>query len=212
MPSLPPLEHMSTDDLWDMIVALARTYSQRKYRETATGITLQLRSGQHVEPFPMIDLVRLAAVVPDRKPPAARPVEHETPAPSMNGSAGGWASGPAPKHLSNFAAVYWPGLGTFHFSGPKQQEVAQFLWEAWEEGAPHVTQVELTRATGSTNDRLHHLFRPHGKDHPAWGVLILKGILPGTFTFPSAPKPSGEDSADDSYNDGYQRSDVENDV
>ncbi len=99
-------------------------------------------------------------------------------------------AGPVPKRTENFSAVYWPGVGTFHFQGEKQQAVVAALWTAWEDGTLEVAQAMLLRAADSDGTRLHDLFRGHG----AWGKLILRGRCPGSYTLPPLPEePSSED-------------------
>ena len=164
---------IATDD-WDQIISLIRRYALRKYGDWAAGITIHLPGCRqsHYEPFPSRDPLAI------RAPP--RPA---VPA---------WGSGPEPKHTDNFSAVYWPGAGTFHFYGEKQQAVVAALWAARVEGTLEVTQTLLLRAADSDGARLHDLFR----GHPAWGKLIQRGHSPGSYTLPPPPEtaPNGEEA------------------
>jgi hypothetical protein len=101
-----------------------------------------------------------------------------------------WAAGPEPKHLADFRQVYWPELGTFTFL-PKQARVVELLWEAREDGAPHVPQADLLAGADSDSSRLLDLFRSNAKSHPAWGRLIVPGDLPATFRL--APLPGEQE-------------------
>jgi hypothetical protein len=161
---------MSASDEWDQIIILIRRYALRKYGDWAAGITIHLPFSRqnHFEPFPARDPI-------DNRSPGRSAV---TP----------WGSGPEPKHTDNFSAVYWPGRGTFHFYGEKQQAVVAALWAARAEGSLEVSQNVLLRAADSDGARLHDLFR----GHPAWGKLVLRGHAPGSYTLP----PQGS-SADD---------------
>lgn len=157
---------MTASDDWDQIISLIRGYAMRKYGDWAAGITIHLPCCRqnHYEPFPARDATG------NRSPPRSA-----VPA---------WGAGPTPKRTDNFSAVYWPGLGTFHFHGEKQQAVIAALWAAYEEGTLEVMQTLLLRAADSDGTRLHDLFR----GHTAWGKLIQRGCSPGSYTF---PPPSG---------------------
>jgi hypothetical protein len=161
---------MSASDEWDQIIILIRRYALRKYGDWAAGITIHLPFSRqnHYEPFP-----------------SREPVDNRSPPRS---AVPGWGSGSEPKHTDNFSAVYWPGRGTFHFYGEKQQAVVAALWAARAEGSLEVSQNVLLRAADSDGTRLHDLFR----NHPAWGKLIVHGCTPGNYTLP--PGPADPDS------------------
>ncbi len=160
---------MTPSDEWDQIIRLIRRYALRKYGDWAAGITIYLPCSRqsHYEPFPARD-----------------PTEQQSP------SRLAWGSGPLPKHTDNFSAVYWPGLGMFHFQGDKQQAVVAALWAARAEGTLEVTQALLLRAADSDGARLHDLFR----NHPAWDRLICRGRAPGSYTLP--PQPASPTAAE----------------
>lgn len=111
-----------------------------------------------------------------------------------------WAAGPDPKHISDFQAVYWPGLGRFRF-GPKQAVIVRLLWEARDEGVPEVTQSELLRGANSDCTRLQDLFRTGGVNHPAWGTLIVKGERSATYRLPALLDPDSAEPLDDTLTD-----------
>jgi hypothetical protein len=161
---------MSASDEWDQIIILIRRYSLRKYGDRAAGITIHLPCSRqsHYEPFPSHDPIDMRSPPRSALPP--------------------WGSGPEPKRTDNFSAVYWPGRGTFHFYGEKQQAVVAALWAARSDGTLEVSQNVLLRAADSDGARLHDLFR----GHPAWGKLILRGHSPGSYTLPKAD-PAGTD-------------------
>jgi hypothetical protein len=98
-----------------------------------------------------------------------------------------WASGDEPRHLSDFRAVYWPGLGRFNLS-EKRALVVKQLWEAMEDGTWEVQQDVLLRRADSDGTRLVDLF----KGDPAWGVLVVKGEVAGSYRLP----PRGEDGGE----------------
>ena len=168
---------MTASDEWDQIIVLIRRYALRKYGDWAAGITIHLPCSRqsHYEPFPSRD------PTDNRSPP--RPTV--------------WGSGPEPKRTESFSAVYWPGRGTFHFYGEKQQAVVAALWAARAEGTLELSQNVLLRAADSDGTRLHDLFR----GHPAWGKLILRGHSPGSYTLP----PPGSNTDDLPHNDGGER-------
>lgn len=155
---------MRPDDDWAMICRLLRRYGLHKYGLDVEAITLHLRGGVgHQEPVPCRDLAEFFG-----ENRTLRPVP--------------WASGPGPKHLSDFQKVWWPPLGEFAFS-PKQSLVMKALWKAWQEGLPSVAQSELLRAAESECPRLLDLFR----NHPAWNRLIVQAG-PGLYKLAPAPE------------------------
>lgn len=85
----------------------------------------------------------------------------------------------APWHAEDWRLVAWPGLGRFVL-GKKQGAVVKRLWQAWQEGSPGVPQQELLRLADSDGDRLRDLFRVSA----AWGTLVRRGAIPGTYTLP----------------------------
>jgi len=136
------------DPLWDDLVRAAQAYSRKEYGRQSTHIALTLSHGNsHRQRLPLL---------PDA-PPAKAPPEP-------------WASGPVPKHLSDFQLVYWPGLGEFRFP-PGPAKAVKLLWEAWEGGTRWVGQKALLAAAESHATRCADLFSRCGE---AWGVLILR--------------------------------------
>jgi hypothetical protein len=140
----------------------------RRFGSSLTGVTLHFGPATYSQP-----------IVPEPPPLSNGPGA---------GGLAGWASGPTPRHLSDFQIVYWPGKGRFVFSD-KQREAVRLLWQAWEEGLPGVKERTLLEAAGSSGERLYDLFRRS----PAWNTLIVKGEG-GTFRL--ADLPEGEDEAE----------------
>jgi hypothetical protein len=153
-----------SSDEWNEIVRLVRAYALRKYGWTANGITIHspYPGVEHLEPFPAVT-------------PQPGPRIHE------------WASGDTPRHLSDFRAVYWPGLGRFNLS-EKRAHVVKQLWEAMEDGTWEVQQDVLLRRADSDGTRLVDLF----KGDPSWGVLVVKGQVPGSYRLPPLTDDGGE--------------------
>src|SRR5690242_15375813 len=115
------MSNPSSNDLeWLALVRAVRNWCVRHCQAEATGITIH-----HNGPGPALQ-VPFKCREPD--PPDQAPV-----------CAQDWASGPAPKHLSDFRAVYWPGAGKFVFS-EKQALVVKQLWEAYEIGSWEMDQ------------------------------------------------------------------------
>lgn len=160
----------STDDLWHEMIRLSREYARRRYGgRRAIGLTIHLRDASHYEPFP-----------------------DETPAPAAASRVQAWNTGPAPRHLSDFRQVYWPGLGTFTLS-ETQAQVVRILWTAWQAGEAELVQATVLERSGSGATRLADLFR----GHPAWGTLIRWRGQTGLYRLPVLPEDVGpsEDAA-----------------
>lgn len=158
-----------TDELWEDLIRGIREYARRRYGgRRAIGMTIHLADASHYEPFP-----------------------EDTPRPRGRPGPPRWDSGPAPKHLSGFRQVYWPGLGTFTFSGETQQAAVRVLWEAFQAGEPEVPQDRLLRAAGSEGTRLIDLF----KGHPALNTLLR--VRKGCWRLPALAEDAdgGEDAA-----------------
>ena len=162
---------MPTDDEWSALVRAVRKYAARRYGFRASGITIHGYSGTlpHHEPFPPTDTQESVPL------PAPRPVRHE------------WASGGEPSHLSEFRAIYQPGMGRFNFS-PTQALIVAQLWEAREDGTCEVSQDTLLRRAGSDSTRLSGLF----KNHPAWGTLIIQGQIAAHYRLAPVPGPDDD--------------------
>lgn len=76
-------------------------------------------------------------------------------------------------HSPGFACVNWYGV-VYSFSF-KQRLVVAALWQARDEGHPWLTQETLAEAAESDCSRIRDLFRRH----PAWGTMIVSGIMRG---------------------------------
>lgn len=155
-------------DEWDALVRMLRSYTLRKCGQVPAGITIRLTNG---------DKLRLPLPLPAGElAPSPPPVENKEVRPICRAE---WASGPEPRHLSDFRAVYWPGLGRFAFTG-KQAAAVRLLWEAMDDGSWEVGQNALLTAVGSDCLRLRDLFRRS----PAWGAVIIQGTAPGMYRLP----------------------------
>ena len=170
------------DEYADLVARLTR-YGLRKYGERPIGIMLLFANGAaHREPFPAAPSACWPGMLPPPQPLAPQP-----PA----GRWGVWASGPDPKHSSDYRLVYWPGLGQFSFGDLQAKAVAR-LWRAWEEGVPGVVGELVVQAAGATGT-LRDLFR----SHPAWLHLIVQGPRRGTFMLPAEPPYNRPEPAPD---------------
>lgn len=76
-------------------------------------------------------------------------------------------------HGPGFASVDW--YGTVYTFTPKQRAIVAALWQAWESGDLYVAEPTLLRIADSCGDRIRDLFRRH----PAWGTMIVTGVLTG---------------------------------
>jgi hypothetical protein len=89
----------------------------------------------------------------------------------------------ARRHSADYRSVHWDGE-PYEFT-PNQAAVIRQLWESWElDGMPDLGQARLLEGIdgGDVNaERLRDVFRPGGKQHKAWGVLIVPGTGKGTF-------------------------------
>ncbi len=74
-----------------------------------------------------------------------------------------------------FACLLWHGT-LYHFTAT-QSKVIKVLYRAWKQGTPDVRWELLSEASGSDCGRLQDLF----KEHPAWGNLVVSGLIKGTF-------------------------------
>jgi len=93
---------------------------------------------------------------------------------------------PKPQRASSPECTHSPDFRTVKFRGKQyiftqtQAAVVAKLFEAWEDGLPGVSQVELLQAAGSESKRLRDVFRDsEGEMHPAVDVMIVsagKGI------------------------------------
>jgi hypothetical protein len=82
-------------------------------------------------------------------------------------------------HSPDFASVRWRGQ-VFAFT-PKQRLIVAALWHARQQGYEWVSTESLLEAAESNGGRVRELF----KGHPAWGTLIISGVVaggcPGTY-------------------------------
>jgi hypothetical protein len=148
------------------IASLVHQYTFRRFGLPTASLTFNLPNG---------DRVTMQLPQPEIDDEPARP----------RAALAGWASGPEPKHLSDFQKVYWPGLGEFRLTA-KQAASARLLWDAMEEGTHEVGQAELLRAADSDCTRLRDLF----SRSPAWGTLIVQGATPGSYRLPPSDETS----------------------
>lgn len=160
----------SRDDWTDISTAL-RGVGLRRYGQTAVSVTIHFLGGDRIT-------LPLSAPLPGEEQGRS------------NGGRALWASGPDPKHLSDFQRVYYPGLSPADFSfSPKQAKVVAVLWEArFELDNPDVDQAALLREADSDCGRLLDLFRRAGRTHPAWGTLIVPGARPASFRLAELPR------------------------
>lgn len=83
-----------------------------------------------------------------------------------------------PRHSPDYRSVVWFDTD-YHFSG-MQAAAIEVLWKAWENGTPVVSQHFLLTEIESSCNRLLDLFR-RGPGKKAWGTLIIRGPVKGTF-------------------------------
>lgn len=160
-------------DEWPTIVRMLRGYALRKYGWAPHGLTLHGGPGKlsHYEHLPL-------CVGPGQ----------EAQSKGRSGPARSWDSGDEPNHLSNFCAVYWPGLGRFNLT-ETQAKVVKVLWQAYMDGTWEVAQEELLRQAGSEAVRLVDLFK---NGSPAWGKLVIRGQALGNYRLAPLPDPEAE--------------------
>lgn len=97
-----------------------------------------------------------------------------------------------PLQASNDFACVRMGDQLFSFT-PMQGAIVRRLWVAMEEGLPEVRQETLLADAGCNSDRISDVF---GKDHPAWGTLIVQGKAKGTFRISGPPATRAGTSGD----------------
>jgi hypothetical protein len=76
-------------------------------------------------------------------------------------------------HSPDFATVRWNGE-TYTLVG-KQRVIVASLWQARENGTPHLTGAFLLEEADSVGSRVADLF----KRSPAWGRLVCRSVLHG---------------------------------
>jgi hypothetical protein len=81
----------------------------------------------------------------------------------------GCATNPRVTHSLDFASVNWFGT-LFSFGGKMQRRVVAVLWEAWEKGAPDVSERSALARAESESHSLKDLF----KNNRALGTLIQR--------------------------------------
>jgi hypothetical protein len=84
-------------------------------------------------------------------------------------------------HSPDFRSVRWFGI-VYAFT-PMQAACVQVLWQAWEHGAPELSQAAILEAAGSAGARLRDVF-DMGKtkgQHSSWGRMIVSGNTKGSF-------------------------------
>jgi 5-methylcytosine-specific restriction endonuclease McrA len=80
-----------------------------------------------------------------------------------------------PSHASDFSWVKWGGV-LYKFT-PMQAQAIGLLWLAWERGEPAVRHDTILVEIDSKSPRLRDLF----KRNAAWGTLIIKDFVKGTY-------------------------------
>lgn len=98
------------------------------------------------------------------------------------------ASDPHWRHSRDYREVIWYGH-RFAFS-KTQAAVVELLDQARASGAPDVDQAEILQAVGSRDTRLSQLFK-RGDAARAWGLLLVRGELPGTYRLAERPAAEG---------------------
>jgi hypothetical protein len=74
-------------------------------------------------------------------------------------------------HSDDFRSVRWYG-NEYAFT-TMQAACVQILWQAWQRGAPEMSQARILEDAGSASERLRDVF-DKGK-HGAWGTMIVPG-------------------------------------
>jgi hypothetical protein len=84
-----------------------------------------------------------------------------------------------PTHADDFSSVKWFGT-TYHFT-PLQRKIVALLWADWERGGCGVGSSHLLDQVDSNAGLLRELFRLRGKEHPAWGTMIVTTDQKGVY-------------------------------
>lgn len=97
-----------------------------------------------------------------------------------------FGTGDSPQIMPDYSGVFWPSIQStpFYFNGRAQRDVVRELWTARQRGRPYVNQLALLRLVESRATRLVELFRQGAGYHPAWGTLIVKGPVAGSYGLP----------------------------
>jgi hypothetical protein len=84
---------------------------------------------------------------------------------------------PSARHGPGFRSVHW--FGTDYTFTATQGACVKLLWDAWVNRTPEVGQEYILQhpEVGSDSQKLADLF----KDHPGWGVVIVKGLTRGAY-------------------------------
>lgn len=86
----------------------------------------------------------------------------------------------APAHSDDFRSVNW--YGTEYTFTSSQAACVKVLWEHWERKTPEVSQHTVLTVADISGERLDNVFRnSKGKQHSAWGTMIVRGTSKGTF-------------------------------
>jgi len=84
---------------------------------------------------------------------------------------------PPNKYSEDFHSVIWNG--EFYEFTHGQAAAVKILWRNWENETPVVSEQTILDESGSTAERLIHVFK-NGKNE-AWGPMIAAGVRKGTF-------------------------------
>ncbi|MES2788462.1 MAG: hypothetical protein V4719_02495 [Planctomycetota bacterium] len=96
-------------------------------------------------------------------------------------------------HTEDFCSIVWDE-DTYEFS-PTQAGCVKYLWEQWEAGNGAVNQLTILHYGGSGGSRLDKVFMvkctgsKKSVAHKAWGTLIVKGDVEGSFKLNGPRQP-----------------------
>jgi len=74
-------------------------------------------------------------------------------------------------HSDDFRSVLWHG--TRYTFTANQAACVKLLWENWERETPDVGDATVLEQAGVAQARLDAVFRVDGKQHTAWGEMIV---------------------------------------
>lgn len=81
---------------------------------------------------------------------------------------------PDARHSPDFRSVSWYGK-KYSFT-PNQANAVKFLWKAWKNKTPEVSDVTLLDAIGNVGARVRDVFKETGNAmNPAWETMIQRG-------------------------------------
>lgn len=89
-----------------------------------------------------------------------------------------------PVHSPDYRSANWYGR-LFSFT-PNQAAVVRILWDAWEQGAPEVSQEYIVTEAVIETEKLSQLFH----QHPAWKSMIVPGASRNTVRIADSDIPA----------------------